>query len=195
MAYVTILRRPGDNSCCLRLGHFVTRYVRRMPYKLRIYPPGSAWHMTARGVDGAPIFLEDFDRLAFLARLQQVSARVGWQIVAWCLMDTHYHLLLFAGREPQVSFGMQMLNSQYARELNRRYGRRGHLFGERYRPTPIEADGHLVAAIAYTLRNPVRAGLVSRAEDWRWSGTTKLEPRRIDTDSTLPRHVLVRPHG
>jgi putative transposase len=90
---------------------------------------------------------------------------------------------------------MQMLNSQYARDLNRRYDRRGHLFGERYRPTPIEADEHLVAAIGYTLRNPVRAGLVRRVEDWPWSGTTTLEPRRIVTDSTLLRHVLVRPHG
>lgn len=166
-----------------------------MPYTHRIYVPGSAWHMTARGIDRAPIFLEDFDRLVFLALLRKVTERVGWQVVAWCLMETHYHLLLFAGREPQISLGMQMLNGLYARELNRRHDRRGHLFGERYRPTPIEPDEHLVAAIAYTLRNPVLAGLVDRIEDWVWSGTTTLEPRRIDTVSTLSRDVLVRPHG
>jgi REP element-mobilizing transposase RayT len=151
--------------------------------------------MTARGIDHAPIFFEDFDRLAFLALLRKVSKRVGWQVVVWCLMETHYHLLLFAGREPQVSLGMQMLNGLYARELNRRYDRRGHLFGERYRPTPIEDDEHLVAAIAYTLRNPLRAGLVERIEDWAWSGTTTFEPRRIDTVSAQSREVLVRPRG
>jgi putative transposase len=166
-----------------------------MPYKHRIYEPGSAWHMTARGVDRAPIFFESFDRLLFLAVLKKVTTSVGWQIVAWCQMQTHYHLLLFAGREPQVSRGMQMLNGLYARELNRRYDRRGHLFGERYRPTPIDADEHLLAAIAYTLRNPVRAGLAARIEDWPWSGTTRLERRRIDTDSAHARDVLVRPHG
>ncbi len=166
-----------------------------MPYKHRIYVPGGAWHMTARGIDHAPIFFEDFDRLALLARLRKVTERVDWQVVAWCLMDTHYHLLLFAGREPQVSLGMQMLNAQYAREFNQRYDRRGHLFGERYRPTPIEVDAHLVAAIAYILRNPVRAGLVDRVEDFLWSGTTRLEPRRVATVSTLPRDVLVRPRG
>ncbi|MBA3787660.1 MAG: transposase [Actinobacteria bacterium] len=166
-----------------------------MPYKHRIYEPGSAWHMTSRGVDRAPIFFEDFDRLAFLALLEKVTKLVGWCVVAWCLMETHYHLLLFAGREPQVSLGLQMLNSQYARELNRRYDRRGHLFGERYRPTPIVTDEHLVGAIAYTLRNPVRAGLVDRVEDWSWSGTTRLEPRRIGTLSAHSRDVLVRPRG
>jgi len=111
-----------------------------MPYKHRIYEAGSAWHMTARGIDHAPIFFEDLDRLVFLHQLRKVGERVGWQVVAWCLMATHYHLLLFSGREPQVSLGMQMLNGLYARELNRRYDRRGHLFGERYRPTPIAAD-------------------------------------------------------
>ena len=166
-----------------------------MPYKHRIYEAGSAWHMTARGIDHAPIFFEDLDRLVFLHQLRKVGERVGWQVVAWCLMATHYHLLLFSGREPQVSLGMQMLNGLYARELNRRYDRRGHLFGERYRPTPIAADKHLVAAIAYTLRNPIRAGLVGRIEDWAWSGTMTLEPRRIDAVSTPPRHVLVHQNG
>ena len=151
--------------------------------------------MTARGIADSPIFLEDFDRLAFLAELRRVSRRVGWRVVAWCLMDTHYHLLLFAGREPQVSLGMQILNGQYARRLNERYDRRGHLFGARYRPTPVESDQHLAAAMPYVLRNPLRAGLVERIEEWPWSGTSKLDPRRVDTMSTHSRDVLVRPRG
>lgn len=166
-----------------------------MPYKHRIYEPGGAWHMTARGVDRMPIFLEDFDRLAFLAELRRVTAKVEWQVVAWCLMDTHFHLLLFAGREPQVSLGMQILNGLYARRFNERYDRRGHLFGARYRPTRIVDDENLRAATAYVLRNPVRAGLVERVEDWRWSGTTCLEPRGVDTILTRRRDVLVRPRG
>ena len=166
-----------------------------MPYKHRIYEPGTAWHMTARGIDDASIFLEDFDRVAFLSRLRRVTERVDWQVVGWCLMSTHYHLLLLAGAEPQVSLGMQMLNSVYARELNRRYDRRGHLFGERYRPTRVADEAHFVAALRYTLRNPVRAGLVARVEDWRWSGTTRLEPRTLDTVPTQSRDVIVRPRG
>jgi putative transposase len=166
-----------------------------MAYKHRIFEPGGAWHMTARGIDRMPIFFEDFDRLAFLAELRRVTARVQWQIAAWCLMDTHYHLVLFAGREPQVSLGMQILNGLYARRLNERYDRRGHLFGARYRPTRVLDDQNLRAATAYVLRNPVRAGLVRRVEHWRWSGTTSLHPRGIDTVPTRSRDVLVRPHG
>jgi putative transposase len=166
-----------------------------MPYTHRFYAPGTAWHMTARGIDDAPIFFEDFDRLAFLARLRKVTARVHWQVAAWCLMSTHYHLVLFAGAEPDVSRGMSMLNSVYARELNRRYDRRGHLFGERYQPTRVKDEQHLVAAVAYTLRNPVRAGIAKSVEDWPWSGTTRLEPRRIGTHSPHNGDVLVRPRG
>lgn len=166
-----------------------------MPYKHRIYAPGTAWHMTARGIADEPIFFEDLDRLALLARLRKVTDRVNWQIVAWCLMDTHYHLVLFAGAEPQVSRGMLMLNSVYAREFNQRYARRGHLFGKRYSPTHVNDEPHLLAAVAYTLRNPVRAGLVTRVEDWPWSGNAKVEPRRVDTLPARPRDVPVRPRG
>ena len=131
----------------------------------------------------------------FLASLSKVTKLSGWRVLAWCLLETHYHLLLLAGRELQVSRGMQMLNSLRARDVNCRYDRRGHVFGARYRPTRIDSEGHLLAAIAYTLRNPMRAGLVPRIEEWPWSGTTKLAPCRIDTFSSRTRDDLVRPRG
>ena len=114
---------------------------------------------------------------------------------AWCLMDTHYHLLVAADPEAQVSLGMQMLNSNHARAVNRRYDRRGHLFGARYRPTSVGSSGQLAATRAYILRNPVRAGLVARVADWPWSGTSRLVRREVATESAQSRHVLVRPRG
>ncbi len=150
-----------------------------MPRNPRHFAPGGAYHLTARAVAGASLFPEVFDRLAFLVLLEKTGRRVGWQVAAWCLLDTHYHLIVFAGAEPDVSLGMQMLNGLHARGVNQRYDRRGHLFGERFRPTPVESEEHLTAAIAYVLRNPVRAGLVKRVEAWRWSGTTTLGPREI----------------
>ena len=150
-----------------------------MGYKLRSFPPGCATHLTARGVADEPIFREELDRVAFLAILRRVTERVGWRVVAWCLMDTHYHLLVVTAADPQVPRAMQSLNSVYARELNRWYDRRGHLFGARYRDTLIRDDAHLEAARAYVLRNPVTAGIVRRVEDWRWSGDERLEPRTI----------------
>lgn len=154
-----------------------------MGYKLRSFPPGCATHLTARGVDDDPIFREDLDRYAFLTILRRVTERVEWTVVAWCLMDTHYHLLVVTAADPQVARALQTLNSVYAREFNRWYERRGHLFGARYRDTPIRDDFHLEAARGYVLRNPVKAGIVRRVEDWRWSGDHRLEPRSLEFQS------------
>jgi putative transposase len=152
-----------------------------MGYKLRSFPPGGATHLTARGVADEPIFRGDLDRHAFLTILRRISERVQWTVVAWCLMDTHYHLLVVTAADPQVPRALQTLNSVYAREFNRWHGRRGHLFGARYRDTPIRDDAHLEAARAYVLRNPVEAGMARRVEDWRWAGDHRLEPRGAAT--------------
>lgn len=153
-----------------------------MPRRPRSFYPGVPTHITAHGVDEQPIFLADLDRVAFLASLRRVTDRVGWRVVAWCLLDTHYHLLVVVGpaAEPRVSWGMQTLNSVYAREFNRRHRRRGHVFGERFTDTLVATDPHLQATVAYVLANPVDAGLVRRFDDWRWSGDHRLEPRDVD---------------
>lgn len=165
----------------------------------RSFYPGTATHLTARGVDGQPIFVTDFDRFGFLALLRKVTERVEWFVVAWCFMETHYHMLVVAPAEDEhcISQAMQTLNSVYAREFNARHGRRGHLFGERFTDTLVATDRHLRAATAYIYDNPVRAGLVRRSEDWPWSGDGRLEPRehRIVRLPMQSREVLVRSHG
>jgi putative transposase len=153
-----------------------------MPRRPRSFYPGVPTHITAHGVDDQPIFLGDLDRIAFLASLRRVTDRVGWRVVAWCLLDTHYHLLVVVGpaAEPRVSWAMQTLNSIYAREFNRRHRRRGHLFGERFTDTLVATNWHLEAAVAYVFANPVDAGLVRRFDEWRWSGDHRLEPRQVE---------------
>ena len=168
-----------------------------MGRKTRSFYPGVATHVTAHGVDDEPIFRSDLDRFDLLARLRRVTERADWQIIAWCFMNTHYHLLVVAGNDPRVSWAMQAINSVYAREFNQRYRRRGHLFGERFTNTIIESEAHLDATINYIYENPVRAGLVRRIEDWPWSGDGRLEPRE-DRIVRLPmqsRDVLVRSRG
>jgi putative transposase len=153
-----------------------------MPRRPRSFYPGVPTHITAHGVDDQPIFLGDLDRIAFLASLRRVTDRVGWRVVAWCLLATHYHLLVVVGpaAEPRVSWAMQTLNSIYAREFNRRHRRRGHLFGERFTDTLVATNWHLEAAVAYVFANPVDAGLVRRFDEWRWSGDHRLEPRQVE---------------
>ena len=161
------------------------RYGRHMPRRHRRFVAGAPVHLTAHGVDDEPIFRTDFDRFSLLALLHRLTERVAWRIAAWCLMDTHYHLVLFPALEPRVAWAMQTLNSTYAREFNQRHGRRGHLFGERYTHTEITSRAHLQAACTYVLDNPVRAGVVRTAFDWPWSGDHTLEPRLIQPGTKL----------
>ncbi len=127
--------------------------------------------MTARGSSGTALFIEDLDRLDFLELLRSTTDLFGWRRHGHCLMGTHYHLLL-ATSIPKLSAGMQRLNSIYAMRFNRRYGRRGHLFGSRYSAYVLRDERHLAAALEYVIQNPVRAGLCERAQDWQWAAMT-----------------------
>jgi REP-associated tyrosine transposase len=195
MSSATIVRRRRNDSTKPALTGRRRRYGRRVARRPRSFAPGAATHLTSHGVDDRPIFLTDLDRFQLLALLRRVSEQVGWRVVAWCLMTTHYHLLVVGAAEPRISWAMQKLNSVYAREFNRRHRRRGHLFGERFTDTVVESDEHLGAAIDYILENPVRAGLVQGVGHWPWSGDHRLEPRalrRIVTPEAENRDILVR---
>ena len=162
----------------------------------RSFYPGTPTHMTCHGVDDQPIFLSDLDRYELLALLRKTTERIGWQVLCWCLMTTHYHLLVVVPDDPRVSWAMQTVNSVYARELNARHRRRGHLFGDRFTDTLVESDPQAERTIEYILENPVRAGMVKRIEDWPWSGLETLRPRdEVDTVPTPTRHIPVRRAG
>jgi putative transposase len=139
-----------------------------MPRVPRNQLPDGVFHATARAVFGARLFDDDLDRLDFLQLLRSTAARYDWRCHAHCLMGTHYHLVLAASRE-RLSDGMRRLNGAYARRFNKRHGRRGHLFDERFASFAIESDRHLGAAIDYVRQNPVRAGLCEDARDWPWT--------------------------
>jgi putative transposase len=137
-------------------------------YKLRVQEPGAYYHFCARGNNKCEIFRDPYDRLVFLIQLTRAASRYGWSIVAYCLMTNHYHLVMQIG-EAGMSQGFCELNGGYARAFNIRHGRINHLFGRRYWDALIEDDSHLLESIRYTVLNPVRAGLSTRASDWEWS--------------------------
>jgi putative transposase len=164
--------------------------------RARSFYPDVPTHLTARGVDDQPIFRSDLDRYEFLTLLREVTQRVDWQVVAWCLMTTHYHLLVVVPEELRVSWAMQKVNSVYARQFNGRHGRRGHVFGSRFADTLVESDPHREKTIAYILENPIRAGMVKKIEDWPWSGLATLRARgELDTLPTPSWHEPVRRAG
>ena len=144
-----------------------------MPRRPRVHAPGLIHHVMAHGIDARPLFSDDADRWRFIGILGDVTREVGWLCLGFCLMDTHYHLLVEEGEIP-LSKGMRLLNGRYVTEYNRRHGRRGHLFEARYRDVAIKDEGHLMTAVRYLARNPLEVGACARAEDWPWSSYPQL---------------------
>ncbi|MBU4390967.1 MAG: transposase, partial [Actinobacteria bacterium] len=122
----------------------------------------------SRGNSEQDIYLSDDDRHDFLEKLAEVVSKFDWECYAYCLMDTHYHLLI---ETPQanLSEGMHKLNSDYCKRFNWKHEKAGHLFQERFNSPLIEKERHLYNAISYIALNPVKAGLVSDPGQWRWS--------------------------
>ena len=135
---------------------------------LRPEAPGRTFHLTARAVFGRELFVDDADRRNFMELLARTTRRYGWQLMGWCLMGTHYHLLV---RTPTANLGagMRDLNGTYARRFNHRHGRYGSVFADRYADRVIRSHEHFVNALQYLALNPVHAKLVDRPEGWRWS--------------------------
>lgn len=130
--------------------------------------PDGYFHVYTRGIPERPIYLDDEDRHIFLELLDRAAVGHRITIHARCLMTTHYHAVVEATRA-DLSRAMQGLHSAYAVRFNRRYGRFGHLFAERFTSRAIEGEEYLHDACAYVLLNPVKAGLCDRIGDWPWS--------------------------
>ena len=156
-----------------------------MPRRPRRDLPDGIYHVTCRGTGGISIFVDDLDRGAFAFLLKQAAQRFDLQLIAWCLLGTHFHLIVRCRRE-QLSLAMHRLNGLYAQRFNKRHSRRGHLFEERFSSWVISTEGHLREATRYVVENPVAAGLCREPQEWIWSWP------RLDVDS--PRGLSLR-HG
>ncbi len=142
-----------------------------------------------RGVRKLPIFLDDGDRLRFLSLVAVVVPLHEWICSAYCLMTSHYHLLVTTP-EANLGRGMQLLNGVYAQTFNRRHGEVGHVFESRYQSPRVENEQHLLEVTRYIVLNPVRAGTCDDPAEWKWSSyraTLGLAtaPRFLALDSVL----------
>lgn len=139
-----------------------------MARPLRIELAGGLYHVTSRGDRRENIYFTDADRHAWLDVLGQVCERFNWVCHAWCQMSNHYHLVLETA-EGNLSQGMRQLNGVYTQHVNRAYQRVGHVFQGRYKAILVEKEGYLLELARYVVLNPVRAGMVADAGQWRWS--------------------------
>ena len=136
-----------------------------MPRPPRLNLAGGLYHVTARSNVGRTVFRDDDERAQFLALLELGVIRRGWSCRSYCLLSTHYHLLV-ATPEPDLSLGMQYVNGRYAQWANWNRSERSHVFEGRFKAVLVETESHALEVLRYIALNPVRAGLVRSPEAW-----------------------------
>ena len=151
-----------------------------MARSARLAVSGYPHHLIQRGNNRQPVFLDDEDRSRYLTMLRDVLREQGVALHAYVLMDNHIHLLATPGEGRALSRLMQRLGTWYAGWFNHRHGRTGALWEGRFRSSLLETDAYLLVCMRYVENNPVRAGMVDRAEDFRWSSARHHVGRAID---------------
>ncbi len=139
-----------------------------MARPLRIEFPGAIYHVTSRGDRRERIFEDDADRRGFLSVIEQGMDRFDAQVLSYCLMGNHYHLVLHT-RSANLSRLMRHVNGVYTQNFNRRHGLVGHLFQGRFKAILVDRDAYLLQVCRYVELNPVRAQMVAAPGDWPWS--------------------------
>jgi putative transposase len=153
-----------------------------MPRQLRIQYPGALYHITARGNRQENIVHDDMDREMLLTTLAEVCQKTGWEVLAWVIMDNHYHWLLRTPK-PNLVAGMSWFQGTYTQRYNARHRMWGHLFGGRYKAIPVQpqesgGSDYLKAVMDYIHLNPVRGKILNNKRnlglaDYRWSSLIK----------------------
>ena len=151
-------------------------------------PPDGALHVLNRANRRADMFASRGDYAHFVELLAEGLTRADVPLYAYCLMPNHWHLVLRAVDGKQLACLMRWVTTKHANAWNAYRGMvgEGHLYQGRYKVFPVQADEHFLVVCRYVERNPVRAGLVRHAADWRWSSHrahigngTDREPGRV----------------
>ena len=139
-----------------------------MPRGPRVVVPGVPHHITQRGNRGEDVFFSDDGRYRYLSLLAQYSHMHSLDILAYCLMTNHVHLVAIPRTKDSIGNALRPLHTRYTQHVNWKEGLEGVLWRDRPYSCPLD-DAHFWAAVRYVERNPVRAGLVGRAELYPWS--------------------------
>lgn len=140
-----------------------------MPRKPRFYLPGIPAHVVQRGNCRQAVFFDQGDYTAYLNWLKEGAAKHGCTVHAYVLMTNHVHLLMTPQTTESISRTIQHIGRHYVTYINHTYGKSGTLWEGRHKGCVISSDDYLLACMRYIELNPVRAGMVSKPIDYRWS--------------------------
>jgi putative transposase len=156
----------------------------------RVVVPGVPHHVTQRGNGGARTFFGDDDYAVYRDLLKLHCGEAGVEVWAWVLMPNHVHLVLNPADSDGLRRALAKVHRQYAGLVHARQKRTGHFWQGRFGAVAMD-EAHLAAALRYVALNPVRARLVERAQDWRWS-SARAHLNARDDGVTLLKPVLDR---
>ena len=141
-----------------------------MPRLARHAPGEIVYHVLNRANGRLRLFKKDDDFLAFHRVLLAAHQRTPIRILDWCIMSNHWHFVLYPEHDGELTAFMRWLTLTHAQRWKSAHDAigHGHLYQGRFKSFPIEQDEHLLTVLRYVERNPLRAGRVKRAEDWRW---------------------------
>jgi putative transposase len=161
-----------------------------MPRGARDALGGYCYHVLNRGNGRRTVFHKEADFAAFAKLLREAGERLDMRLLAYCLLPNHFHLLLWPRGDGDLSAYMMWLTTAHVRRYHRHYHSSGHVWQGRFRSFPIQEDVHLLTVHRYVERNPVRAGLVARAQDWLWCSAAPIREGRPVLTAGPVRHAL-----
>jgi len=126
------------------------------------------YHIIMNGANKQEIFHDEEDSLKYLETIRKYKVQAEMEVYAWCLMNNHVHLLLKEGNEV-ISATMKRVGVSYASYYHQKYNTSGHLFQDRFKSENVDCNRYLLTVIRYIHQNPVKAGMVYHADEWRWS--------------------------
>jgi putative transposase len=145
----------------------------------RVVVAGLPYHITQRGNRRERVFFRDKDYERYLEWLEEYSRQAGLDVYAYCLMSNHVHLVAVPQNQDSLVKVFKPLHTRYAQLINRRRGWKGHFWQGRFYSSPLD-DSYLWTAVKYVERNPVRAKLVRRAQEYEWSSAAAHCGKRTD---------------
>jgi putative transposase len=134
-----------------------------------MYIPALPYHIVQRGNNREACFIEPENYQFYLLLWEKLAAQYGVAVHAYCLMTNHVHFLVTPASDTAVSNTMKVVGSRYAQYINKTYRRTGTLWEGRHRASLVQSERYLLSCMRYIELNPVRAAMVRRPEEYRWS--------------------------
>src|SRR3989339_301729 len=154
-----------------------------MPRIRRITAVEIPHHITQRGNYRQTVFKSSSDREKYLEWINEYSQKYQLEIIAYCLMSNHVHLIVIPHQTDSLAKTFNMAHMRYAQFINRRNKTSGHLWQGRFYSCMLD-DIHLMEAVRYVERNPVRSGLIKKPWEWKWSSAIE-HTENIDKNKSI----------